>query len=351
MTVGLFGFYSHGNFGDDLMALLFSKVLKDSGHRVVSFACRPALAEECGMEVVTSIDALVSEADVIVYGGGGILVPHQMKRDSEYSAYRRDIAELIETVGRVGKPLAAYSIGGTGARHNALPEPVRLLVRPGALSSCTLRLHGDRGHFDSDVIPPAVYPDVVLQTSALVPFRSDESESEQFVIGVNVGTRGVDRRLCKILRLVQQCFRRVDIKFFATFAPDSPVGVAEMRSEKESENVEYTSVQRHLYEISKVDMFFTHKLHIGVAALSYGIPALSWAGAAKTRSFLMEAGVGGGVIGTDRREALVLLLRLLASGGRCPDVYKPDPSHVSRLRNQSGRHFEEMAKWIDLVVK
>lgn len=349
--IGLFGFYKHGNFGDDLMALLFSRVLKDSGYRVISFACRPDLAAECGIEVVASIDALVNEADAIVYGGGGILVPHEMKAGSEYSAYRRDLAELVKKVEQAEKPLAAYSIGGTGAGHDSLPEPVNLLIGAGALSSCTLRLRGDQAHFDSNVPPPAVYPDVVLQTSAVFPFEADENraETDRYVIGVNVGRRYVDQRLCRILRLVQRRFRRVDIKFFDTFTQDSPVRTEEMRSAEEGENVRYTSVRKHLEEISKVEMLFTHKLHIGVAALSYGIPTISWVGSAKARSFLTEAGAGGGVVGAGRQEALLLLLKMLASGGRSPKSYKPDLLRISWLRDQSVRHFEEMTNWIELL--
>ncbi len=351
MTVGLYGFYQHGNFGDDLMALLFSNALRDAGHRIVSSSCRPELAAECGIDVVNSIDALVDEADAVVYGGGGILVPHTMEAGSEYSAYRRDVGTLLERVEQTGTPMAAFSIGGTGFGHDALPPPVQALIRPGVLSACTLRLHGDRIHFSDDVPPPPVFPDVVLNTSAMFPYerKRNPSDRDRYVIGVNLGNRPIDRRLRTFLRLVEKSVRDVHVEFFGTFTEDSPVRTDEMYSTDESENVRYRSVRRHLEAISSVDMLFTHKLHIGVAALSYGIPTISWVGAAKARSFLTEAGAGGGSVGPRRREAPLMLAKMLASRGRCPRSCEPDQSQLSHHREQSARHLDEMLSWIDLV--
>ncbi len=352
MAVGLFGFYDHGNFGDDLMALLFSSALREAGHRVVSSSCRPELAEECGIDVVDSIESLVDEADAIVYGGGGILVPHTMEAGSRYSAYRTDITTLLRHVERTATPLAAFSIGGTGFGHDALPAPVEALIRPGVLSSCTLRLHGDRAHFGADVPPPPVFPDVVLHTSVMFPFIADRSEAEddRYAIGVNVGNRSIDRRLCMFLRLMQKGSRHIDVKYFDTFTEDSPVRAPEMYSADESENVRYRSVRRHLEAVASVDMLFTHKLHIGVAAVSYGIPIVSWVGASKARSFLSEVGAEGASVGPRRRDAPLLLTKMLASGGRCPASCGPDPARLAHMRVQSARHVEEMLSWIDLVV-
>jgi len=44
LRVGLFGFYGYGNFGDDVMALMFARLLKERGTQALSI-CTTALSE------------------------------------------------------------------------------------------------------------------------------------------------------------------------------------------------------------------------------------------------------------------------------------------------------------------
>lgn len=348
MTVGLFGFYGHGNVGDDLMALLFSLKLRDLGHRTVLVNARPGLAAECETKTLPDIDSFVRESDVIIYGGGGILGPHTMEAGSHYSRYRISLLEMLEKAKLWSKPMAAYSIGGIGSHHGSLPGPVQQLIEPQTLDSITLRLEGDKVLFQEWEHPPAAFPDVVLQTSDLIPSSTgaDVRAGKGYRIGINTGVRPVDKRLVRIVRILQKTVPGLEVRFFDTFTEDSPVRTRETRSPNEMENVRYGSLEAYIGELQQLDMLFTHKLHVGVAAMSYGIPVVSWAGAAKTHRFLKEAGIGGGVTGGGRRSALLLLLQLLANRGRCPARYRIDSAALATRKEQSARHFAEMEAFL-----
>ncbi len=351
-TVGLFGFYERGNFGDDLMALLFGEVLRKRGWRVLVYPCRPELAEEAGLETARDAGELVRETDCIVYGGGGILVPHQMKAGSHYSQFRRELLEVVEAAERCGRPIAAISIGGTGRIHDALPEPVRRLLDSPCLSCLTLRLEGDRAWFHGSERVPDVFPDVVLQTGTILPRpRCGElRDRRKYVIGLNLGCRRADRLLLGFLKICQRIFGGIEIRSLGTFVSDSAVRVPELSGGRGTSRVDYERLHPFLEQLAEFDLVFTHKLHIGVAALSFGVPAISWNGAAKARSFFREAGMKGAVVGGSLREISRFFLEMLAARGRCPRWRRPRPKMLEGAVRESARHFEALDGWLSQVA-
>jgi hypothetical protein len=77
-------------------------------------------------------------------------------------------------------------------------------------------------------------------------------------------------------------------------------------------------VGKSLAELSGLDLLFTHKLHMGGVALSYGVPVISWCGASKARAFFREAGMPRAVVGGSLRERIRFVLAMAEARGRCP---------------------------------
>jgi polysaccharide pyruvyl transferase WcaK-like protein len=156
MKIGVFGYYKFGNFGDDLMALLFSDHLLEQGHQVRVYGLKPSVSRTAGIETVDDIGALVAWSDRLVYGGGGILLDVGANRRIE-----RDLDELIDCKVSKGIPLYAISIGGDGSStYDGLSESQRRLLAESDF--ITFRSPEDRRLAESaDLDRFEIFPDLV----------------------------------------------------------------------------------------------------------------------------------------------------------------------------------------------
>ena len=73
MKAALFGYYGQDNFGDDLLAVIFSRFLKQLNIEFSVYKLPKGNAEPDGLDVADSVESLVSGKDVVIYGGGGVL--------------------------------------------------------------------------------------------------------------------------------------------------------------------------------------------------------------------------------------------------------------------------------------
>ena len=159
--IGLTGFYGHGNFGDDMMAVLFGLALREAGMPFCVYRlCRP-YAERYGFEVVTSPAELLESADVLVWGGGGLLVswPDLMYRVL-FRGAARDFTKIVKGALDRGIDLLACSVGGDGSCPSTLtPNFKELFVR--ASKFITVRNPEDLQILRRTGTPGAYYPDIM----------------------------------------------------------------------------------------------------------------------------------------------------------------------------------------------
>src|SRR5690606_24763547 len=80
MKIGVWGSYDKGNFGDDLMAYMLVTHLKEKGHEPFLYNATKPLALECEVESVWDIYDFVKKADVVIIGGGGMLINNSFLR-------------------------------------------------------------------------------------------------------------------------------------------------------------------------------------------------------------------------------------------------------------------------------
>jgi hypothetical protein len=115
-VVGLVGFYGHGNFGDDLMALIFGLFLRRIGVSFSVYRFCPPCAARFSFSVVQSAEELLESADVLLWGGGGLLAPWpNLTYRVLYPRVASECSRLIGAALRRGVTLLASSVGGDGS--------------------------------------------------------------------------------------------------------------------------------------------------------------------------------------------------------------------------------------------
>lgn len=130
LTVGLFGYYSYGNLGDNLMAFLLSRHIQNLGHEPVVFTKSPEFMNGWGVKLSSSVTDLVEQSDVIVFGSGGLLIPRKNMSGAQ--------ADFTEDMGAVLKAAKAKDI-----------PPLGVEARSGSalcISDCWLFLVGPHYH-------------------------------------------------------------------------------------------------------------------------------------------------------------------------------------------------------------
>ena len=113
--VGLVGLYGQGLFADDLMGVIFGLFLRRLG---VPFSvyklCKP-YAEAFGFTVAHSVEELLEDAQALLWGGGGLLVPwSNLVYNLVYPHLEADYSRLIAATRAKGIPMYAFSVGGSG---------------------------------------------------------------------------------------------------------------------------------------------------------------------------------------------------------------------------------------------
>jgi hypothetical protein len=170
-VVGLVGFYGHGNFGDDLMALIFGLFLRRIGVSFSVYRLCPPYAARFGFSVAQSAGELLESAGVLLRGGGGLLVPWpNLTYHVLYPRVSSQYSRLIGTALRHGVPLLASSVGGDGSCPQKLtPSYKQIFVQSARFVS--VRNPQDLTLLHRLGVPGEAYPDIVWKASEYFPIR------------------------------------------------------------------------------------------------------------------------------------------------------------------------------------
>ena len=303
--VGLLGFYDRGNFGDDLMALLFAEAVRAAGAEpVVRGLCRP-YADAFGLKVFRSTGELLKSVDLVILGGGGLLCSHPqpplrtLREGSPASGLAagrgKGANSVLAMASRLQVPFYALSIGGDGTPLERIEPPLqRDFIR--ACRFATVRNRRDLDVLAAAGVPGAWYPDVVWQTSRLVPLT--RRRRARLRVGINVYHRNLRDRgatwVAPLLLAATRWRRDVDFVFIdsGNAACTELQGIGRFASGPNVRVVKFDSPREDLATLASLDLIVSSRLHVGLACLSYGVPFLSLFGEAKTAVMLEDAGLG-----------------------------------------------------------
>jgi polysaccharide pyruvyl transferase WcaK-like protein len=298
LTIGLVGYYGRGNFGDDLVAAIIGTHLRRQGHRclVLSGADDPV--------------RLVDEADAIVVGGGSLLsrMPHAWMSRS----LRRHLEpawQAIDTTcahcGRTGTPLFVISVGGDGAAFDELAPGQVTLLR--ASAAATVRHPEAAALYERAGREAACYPDIVLQACRYFPVALPDDDgrrsARRLSIGIdvywsNLMARGALHAPLLLRQLVRDRSDRSFIYIDSTHRGHAPFRAIEPpRGAPNAERYQFHDVRADLERLASLDLVLSTRLHVGVAAMSYGVPFVSFFGEPKTALFLRDVGLDRRAVG------------------------------------------------------
>ncbi|MEM8904659.1 MAG: polysaccharide pyruvyl transferase family protein [Actinomycetota bacterium] len=339
MRVAIWGSYKHGNFGDDLMAVLFARRVREAGSSPIVLQLDPELAARLDLHVAGSVPELLDEADLCVMGGGAMLEAGSLRWAAR--GYSRDLERDLLALWRCARgrvPVHASSIGGSGATSPLRLSPAKaVLLRSGVVGASTVRLPEDVLLLRRLGVEATYHPDVVLGASR--SFAGERTRrDDRFRVGVNLNVRtgsGLTRRLLDWAAADPA----VELVFLHTHLPGHAAGyeVLPDRSDRVAHH-RYRDPDETTAALAELDVLVSSKLHVGVTALSYDVPFVSYAGKAKSVAFLRSIGADHLRFrsGEDERVVSLLeraLLEVTASGGPARSLLPGEQLRDQRARS------------------
>ena len=351
MKVAVWGSYNHGNFGDDVMAVLFARAVAEAGGEPVVYRMDSDLARRYDIETESELEPLLDGARLVIMGGGAMLAGGGLRKQAQrwYRDYNRDFARLALAAERADCPIHPISIGGDGGA-STLSRSQRRLYSSSAMGSATVRLPTDVDVLEGFGVRAVHHPDILLAGPQLLGTSGGHQAREECTtIGVNIFER-TGRTLAT--RLLDEAARRPDLRlvFMHSHLPSMPQQY-EIQPEVDLPNVtlhRYTDPVATCETIASLDLLVTSKLHLGVTALAGGVPFLSYAGPPKATAFLSELGASRDVYTQARSGDLFDLL--VAPDGPERILQGVPWAAVETARDASAGHLEALRRVIDAAA-
>jgi hypothetical protein len=335
--VAIWGSYHNGNFGDDLMAILLARRLRAQGYQPWVFRLSPRIARMHGLVSVDRLDELLDGAGCCVLGGGAFLTSDGAEV-SFYANLLRDLSTLELELTKRQIPIVGISLGGAGFGYGTdIPSVVWRVMNNPLFQGTSVRLPGEVSMLLPLGKPVEYYPDVVLTASEL-------AEASTLPVPRTSDVLVQYHRSCKtvlliggVVRLARATGRR--IRFVRTQLPENVCDYRELGGPPAMLSG-YRSPSGLLQDLAATGMVVSHKLHLGVAAVSLGKCFVSLGGREKTAAFLNSIDRASFYV---PKQSIFTLIRLLLSRHVCVRYEErfrlPD---LAGLRFAAARHYEFM---------
>jgi polysaccharide pyruvyl transferase WcaK-like protein len=291
LKVALFGYYSYGNLGDNLMAYLLSRHVKSLGHAPVVFTKSPQFMTGWDVELCSDVISLVNQSDVIIFGGGGVLIPRK-SLSAQQKDFNEDLGAAVKVAIAKDIPRIGISLGGAGKPLDQIvPAERQELVR--SLEYVSLRNSEDLQLLGQAGIDGAFHNDIVWTTADQVPVSLARSTGRRR-IGLNLYL--TQSRRYKLLRNILQFVVRLrpDLDFVFLDIHPGPDGsfnaFAPERMPKNCIRKTLLDIEEACREAASLDLLITTRLHLGVMAMSYGGTTIAYAAQEKTRMLYKRIG-------------------------------------------------------------
>lgn len=346
-NTALWGSYNYGNFGDDLMAVAFARHLKAVGAAPRVFGFPEKLGVVHGFEVMQDVDSLISQSDLCIVGGGAWLASDVSRAPRATTKRQQEFLDFAKAIETHRCPTYLISIGSDGDQSSphSISSARRRLFESGLCRYATVRLPNDGTILDHFGIPSRYFPDVLLDAGQLFSITRWSRDDGRFHVGLNLPRQ--TRLLGAIYTALAALRRKVCIHFIDTvqseqrrtnlssdFMPSLPLGLGECHA--------YEDPIKTLQFVAGLDLVITHKLHLGVTALSFDIPYLCVGGLGKCKAFLESVGAPTAYRRkpSGRREAIREACRLSSTAFARSAHRHFDFAGLKQLRKESHGHLE-----------
>ena len=262
--------------------------------------------------------------------------------------FRSEFLDLTAAVEKHACPTYLMSIGSDGpyAKNQEVAMPRQRLLRSGLCRFATVRLPGDTAILDAYNIPSRYFPDILLDAGRLLLIAAQPHPAEVVRIGLNVSKSS---RFAGAIACVLAAVRPgSEIHFIDTMRPTHDK--ASHASDYEAPR--WMTAHIHVHDdpvdtmrfISGLDLVITHKLHLGVTALSLGVPYISLGGPGKCRAFLDTIGSSNSymTLPSGRRECWRLFNQMLSRQGTKLARSRVDFEALEIMKRQSHGHLETL---------
>lgn len=352
LTIGVWGNYNYGNWGDDLMAVMIANYIKKKGHQPIVYRLDGELSSEYNLPTEYDVKKLVEVSDFLLIGGGGMLVGNKLlKRWLSPIArkFENDFKELNEALEKFNKNIYPISIGGEEKAKVNLSKHRYNFFKSKYIGGGTLRLKGDVSFISEMNNEFEHHPDILYDTVShfdIVKKENSEENSKTW-IALNLINDGLQNEKWHTdLIAYAKKNKNIKLTFVKTHLENYNLNY-EFISNEITDNVnvhQYTSIDKTLEFLANVDIVISSKLHLGLTALSLGTPFISYKGKGKTISALKSIGGEKAII----KEGFSI--------DKLLDYCKPENRIIKKLYNQdlydemvvkSKKHFE----FIDRIVE
>lgn len=344
----LTGFFGRGNFGDDLMAVIFGRHLQSLGipFRVHKFPVD--YARHFGFETAESVDELLEDCQALVWAGGGLLVSRSSYfYRSRYHSFINEQTCLVASATRRAMRLAAFSIGGDGSSElNLFPDYKVNFLRNAEYVSvrnerevCALRRLGIQSEY---------FPDIVWQTRRCLPVNP--TRSTRLRVGIDLYRSTLIRQGgFQIPPFLHHCVRmRRDLTFVAmdstcaTHKPFSAVGAG--WSGPNLRTYQFQDFEEDIRQLSSLSLLVSSRLHVPIVALQYGVPVIACFAEPKSSAFMASVGLSDFVVRHRRFPAFMRRLTDRKSFEEWLLTY-PFPA-VEQLQADSSGHLLALSRFV-----
>lgn len=289
--IGVWGSYHYGNFGDDLMALIYAHRLATEGFEPVIFSANPALTAPFTYKTIDSITNWNSDDATVVMGGGAMLSGESFLRFVARPVSRKvnhEFRELNAACSKHRLRVIPISIGGDGMANASIFGARHRFFKAGFANLGTVRLRGDRELLTRQYQKDYPYfPDVLFATKKVLDslFTVKRCKPDKFTIGLNVHTsKGVE--LAAALKKSFPGASVVNIGTHSSFYP----GNYEYQ-EPNSRLIDYSTLPEFIADLAGLSVIVSDKLHVGLVGAVYGVPFVSYQAKSKTIGLHRELGL------------------------------------------------------------
>lgn len=294
MKVGIWGAYNHGNYGDDLMAIQFSKALQNLGADPYVYRLDQQLADRYSVKTVDSLKMLVEGAKFCILGGGAFLngLPSSDQRaspqNSIYSKTDKDLSDFLTVVSEEECPIFPVSVGGDGRGVNTILSSAREKFWKSPLcTSTSVRLHEDVALLNKLGRSVHYYPDVLWSVDSFWKIPDVQQDDRKLHVGINIQDSWRSKLLTFQLIKLAHLKKNIVFHFVRTKLPgyENSDILPNFNSPYIKTHI-YTDPYETLCFVKSLNLVVSSKLHLGLTALSLRVPFYSYAGRGKTISFM-----------------------------------------------------------------
>lgn len=284
MKIAIWGSCNYGNYGDDIMVLMFARFIKEHGATPVTYRLDSRLAKIYDVKTVSTLEELVKEAKFTLIAGGSWLEKKQFKEEN--FGFEKDFIDLLSTLEKYNCPLYSFSIGGDGHEDPSILTKSRLsLFSSDVYKGGSVRLPEDVKLLKTLGKEVKLFPDIVLSLPKFWAPKTDTKSEKGLKIGLQLSSNGI--KIFKTIDLISWVYPNQYYSInshLPNYGLDYELKFPELTSKKQ--NFQYEDPQTFIDFISSLDILISSKLHTTVTAISYGVPILLLGGLNKTKNFL-----------------------------------------------------------------